>query len=171
MTHSRWTAPFPVLSAVLAAWLLVAMPAVAGPFEDAGAAYDRGDFTTAASLFRPLAEKGDAQSQFSLGVMYVLGQGVAPDYAQAADWFGRAADRDMADAQYNLAVLYANGQGVPQNYVEAHKWFNLAAARFPDSAKEKRDSAERNLEIVAEKMTPEQLAEARRLAQAWEPKS
>ena len=160
-----------VLGAAIATFLLVAASALAGQFEDAVAAYGRGDYAVAADLFRPLAEKGDAASQFSLGVIYVLGQGVQQDYAQAAAWFGRAADRDMADAQFNLGLLYANGQGVPQNYVEAHKWLNLAATRYADSAKEKRDNAERNLEVVAARMTPAELAEARRLAQEWQPKS
>ena len=56
--------------------------------------------------------------------------------------------------------MYANGEGVPQDYVQAHKWFDLAASRGIDAARNKRD-------IVGERMTPEQIAEAQRLAREW----
>jgi hypothetical protein len=39
----------------------------AGPFDDAGAACQRGDYETALRLLRPLAERGDNYAQFSLG--------------------------------------------------------------------------------------------------------
>jgi hypothetical protein len=40
--------------------------AVAGPFEDAVAAYKHGDYATALRLLRPLAEQGNARAQFNL---------------------------------------------------------------------------------------------------------
>jgi hypothetical protein len=58
--------------------------------------------------------------------------------------------------------MYANGQGVPQDYVAAHMWLNLAAAQGNANASESRD-------IVANRMTPEQIAEAQRLAREWTP--
>ena len=39
--------------------------AVAGPFEDGVAAYDRGDYATALRLWRPLAEEGNPDAQAS----------------------------------------------------------------------------------------------------------
>ena len=53
--------------------------------------------------------------------------------------------------------MYANGQGVPQDYVLAHMWFNLAAAQGNEDGKKNRD-------IVAKRMTSEQIAEAQKLA-------
>jgi TPR repeat protein len=50
-----------------------------------------------------------------------------------------------------------------QDYVEAHKWFNLAAAGGNLNAAGNRD-------WLAKKMTPDQLAEAQRLAREWKPK-
>ena len=60
--------------------------------------------------------------------------------------------------------MYSDGQGVPQNYVEAHKWFNVAASHFPASEAENRDHAVNARDAVAAKMTPEQIAEAQKLA-------
>jgi uncharacterized protein len=48
----------------------------AGPFEDADAAYFKGDYATALRLLRPLAEQGHAGAQNRLGAMHATGKGV-----------------------------------------------------------------------------------------------
>ena len=58
--------------------------------------------------------------------------------------------------------MYAEGEGVPQNYIQAHMWLNLAGARGDEDARKARD-------LVKDKMTPEQIAEAQRLASVWKP--
>ena len=145
-------------------------PAAAGPFEDADAAYERGDFATATRLWRPLAEQGLAAAQFNLALMYDKGRGVPQDYVQVVKWYRLAADQGLAAAQSNLGTRYDEGRGVPQDYVQAHKWFNLAASQYPASEKERRDIAVKNRDIVAAKMTPAQIAEAQKLAREWKPK-
>ena len=60
--------------------------AFGGQFEDATAAYERGDYATAFRLMKPLAEKGDAKAQHNLGVMYDYGRGVPQDYTKALKW-------------------------------------------------------------------------------------
>ena len=154
------------MNAVLVA-LAVALgltgPVAAGPYEDAEAAYDKGDFATALRLWRPLAEQGDALAQSNLGIMYAKGEGVPQDYAAAVKWYRLAADQGHASAQSNLGAMYDNGQGVPQDYVQAHKWWNLAAVAGDKDAIKSRD-------LVAGKMTPAQIAEAQKLAREWKPK-
>src|ERR1700693_5619826 len=69
----------PTLRTMAAAWFVLATLAgtvVAGPFEDAISAYDRGDNATALRLLRPLAEEGHADAETSLGEMYDNGNGV-----------------------------------------------------------------------------------------------
>ncbi|WP_417433089.1 sel1 repeat family protein [Hoeflea sp.] len=73
-----------------------------------------------------------------------------------------AADKGLADAQAKLGYSYSTGEGVPQDYALAHMWFNLAAAQGADKAAENRD-------IVAKKMTRDQIAEAQRMAREWKP--
>ena len=65
--------------------MLMAMggAAFAAPLEDAFAAYRRGDYATALRLWHPLAEQGDAEAQFHLGVLYESGQGVLRNDAEA----------------------------------------------------------------------------------------
>ncbi|MBC8286952.1 MAG: sel1 repeat family protein [Nitrospinae bacterium] len=112
------------------------------------------------------AEKGIAEAQYTLGVMYANGQGVSQNHKEAAKWYGLAAaqgytaktniynlakknvpqalkvlmgdaEKGIVDAQYTLGMMYANGQGVPQDYKEAVKWYKLAANRGSRQAKTK----------------------------------
>lgn len=107
--------------------VVCAAPAVAGPFEDAKVAYDKGDYATALQLYRPLAERGNPRAQSNLGVMYARGQAVPQDYQQAVFWYRKAADQDNAIAQFNLGVMYDEGRGVPQDFVQATAWYRKAA--------------------------------------------
>ena len=144
-------------------------PAVAGPYEDGFSAYARDDYATAATIFRKLAEQGNAKAQYWLGIMYFKGRGVPQDHAQSFAWFRKAAERGHDIAQFELGIMYDRGPGVPQDYVQAHKWFNLAASNFRESEKADRDKAAKRRDELAAKMTPAQIAEAQRLMREWKP--
>ena len=113
----------------------MAQGAHAGPYEDGWAAFTRGDYATALSLWRPLAARGNANAQGFLGLMYGNGQGVPQDYKEAARWYGLAAAQGDANAQFNLGLLYYGGRGVVQDYKEAVKWFRLHLRRLRPSAR------------------------------------
>ena len=91
------------------------------------AAYRLGDYATALQEFKPLAERGDARAQASLGFMYLFGRGVPQNHAEAAKWFRKAAEQGFAGAQCTLGLMYDKGQGIPQDYAEALKWYRKAA--------------------------------------------
>ena len=76
---------------------------------------------------RRLAEQGDADAQFNLGVMYANGEGVPQDEAEAVRWYRLSADQGNAFAQYDLGFRYAIGLGVPQDEAEAVRWYRLSA--------------------------------------------
>jgi TPR repeat protein len=162
-------------------------------------ANSRGDYATALHEWRPLSEQGDALAQYNLGVLYRKGRGVQQDDVQARQWYAKAAAQGHAKAQFNLGTLYFNGEGVPKDYqqalrwfrlaadqgealaqtkiaimydegegvpkniVQAHKWYSLAARNGDKPAPQLRD-------LIANKMTPAQIAEAQKLAQEWKPK-
>ena len=111
---------------------------------------------------RTQAAQGDVQAQVELGFRYKHGEGVPKDYATAQGWYEKAAAQGDATAQLNLGVLYADGLGVPQDYMRAYMWFNLAAAHpRGDTQKSAADQRDK----VAGRMTPAQIAEAKRLTQ------
>src|ERR1035441_824103 len=105
------------LSSSLALPLFLALRISAADFSAGLSAYQKKDYAAAVKEWRPLAEKGDAPSQFNLGLMYVDGLGVPQDYNQALSWFERSAQQDYAKAQLNLGAMYASGKGVKRDLV------------------------------------------------------
>ena len=106
-------------------------------YGDSQAGFDaanRGDFATALREWKPLAEAGDANAQYNLGVMYSKGEGVLQDYKEAVKWYLLAAEQGDANAQFNLGVMYRKGEGVLQDDKEAAKWYLLAAEQGYASA-------------------------------------
>ena len=62
--------------------------------------------------------------------------------------------------------MYGEGLGVPQDNLAAQMWLSLATARISEDA---RDAVITARDAIAEEMTPEQIAEAERLARDWRP--
>jgi V8-like Glu-specific endopeptidase len=154
-----------LLRRILTALLMLAAvvgTAVGDTFDDALAAYQKGDYAIALQLFRALADDGREDAQYNLGFMYFSGKGVAQDYAEAANWYRLAADQGFARSQYALGSMYFNGWGVRQDYILAFMWFDLSAARGHQAAVSARDN-------VAKQMTPAQIAEAQNRAGGWRP--
>jgi TPR repeat protein len=75
-------------------------------------------------------------------------------------WLPRKAARSPSPF---LGVMYANGMGVAGSSVRAHLWFNLAARRG-------NAAAAKNLEIIAGRMTSQQIDKALGLAAEWQAK-
>ena len=125
------------------------------------------DFKEASKWYKLSAKQGYAPAQNNLGVRYEKGEGVTQDYKEAVKWYKMAAEqRDSiliaATAQKNLGGMYVNGKGVAQDNIQAHKWLNIAAANGNKDGRERRD-------IVEKRMTPDQIAEAQKLARNWKP--
>jgi TPR repeat protein len=143
--------------------VLLAGPVAAGPFEDGLSAYNRQDYATALRTWRPLADQGDSRAQHNLGYMYENGKGVPKDNVQAVTWYRLAAEQGEPHAQTNLGYMYASGKGVPKDDVLAYMWSNLGAAEGIETAAKNRDT-------YAVRMSHNQIAEAQRLSREWKPK-
>jgi TPR repeat protein len=144
--------------------------------DELGWFYDMGwgvpmDRARAQKLYRLAAEQGYAPAQFRVGYTYTV-KGDGQDFIEAAKWFRKAAEQGDGDAQFQLGILYYHGNGVPKDNVQAYMWFSLAAARgitgFPDLPSE--DRRDWVIKLPSE-MTPDQIAEAQRLAREWKPTS
>ena len=140
------------------------------------------NYKEAAKWFGLAAERGNADAQYWLGSLYRTGKGVPEDvmkglefivkaagqgHAKAIGWIRTHADRGATLAQYFLASMYLTGEGLPQDAVLAHMWLNLAAAKFPPG--ELRELAANDRDGLSKIMTPDQIAEAQRLAREWKP--
>ncbi len=123
-------------------------------------AYRDGEYPKAFDDFLPLANNGDPESQYYLGLMYAKGQAVPQDAIMAVSWYQKAADQGHPLAQNNLGFMYGQGSGVKQNFVQAHMWYSLAAAAGTVLSEENRS-------LLALKMTSRQITEGQRLAREW----
>ena len=123
-------------------WLVFwASPSIAldNPYKKAVDAYKNEDYETSHNLILPLAEKGFAQAQYNLGVMYFNGKGVVKNYSNAIKWWNLAADQGNDKAQYTLGLMYEEGKGVKKNLKTAKTWFQLASNQGLAKARKKLD--------------------------------
>jgi len=158
------------LVSILAALVMLVStvtPSWPSSLSDGAGAFRRGDYVTAFRKLRPLAERGQAEAQAILALMYQQGSGVPQDAVLAAHWYLSAAEQGHVGAQYQLGLLYDKGHGVPPSAVIAYKWLNLAAAR---AEPREREYYVRIRDAVASKLDAEQLAQAQWLATSWVPK-
>jgi len=136
---------------------------------------------------RQIAEHGDAEAQYLLGVCYDRGGGVPQDYNEAVRWYRLAAEQGFVPACCSIGVCYARGEGVAKNYRVAAEWLHIAAEKgvaeaqmylglcfssdrdFPKdyvqayawyklAANQKADGANSFLVALEAKMTPEQVS-------------
>ena len=178
---------------------LASSVAGAADFANGLDALDRGDYGTALKEFKPLAEAGNARAQYRLGIMYAMGLGLARDYRQAVNWLRKSATQGNAHAQDDLGVLYDFGRGVPADPKEASRWFRKAAEQGGGAAQFNLASlyeqgrgvpmdpveafawadaatqfgelrAQRLLDSIARKMTPEQIDQAQQRAKQYRQK-
>lgn len=113
----------------------------AAALEDGHTAYDAKHYKQAYTLWKPLADQGNADAQYNLGLLFMNGLGVKKDERMALMWFIRAGQQGLADAQYNAGVMFYLGKGVYPSYITAVKWWKLAAAK-------NHPNAENNLAVM-----------------------
>jgi len=69
-------------------------------------------------------------------------------------------------APYMLGYRYLAGDGVPQDYVRAYAWLSISVVRHSEAGGY---GAKITKDIVADRLTPAQMAEAQKLSsELWE---
>jgi len=186
--------PTKILVTILS--LMLASISWSADFAAGQEAYNTADYQAAFDNWLPLAESGDADSQYSMGLLYANGFGVPLDDDLALKWYLLAADQGHGPAMCNIAVMHANGWGVPQSDEEAFNWYSLAAEqgvtpaqaalatmysngfgvsqddiqayKWYTIASELGDlNAPTKRDYITSRMSAEQIAEAELLANAW----
>ncbi|MDE0049649.1 MAG: SEL1-like repeat protein [Rhodospirillales bacterium] len=117
------------VAALLVALATDAYSASAQTLEEIRAAHELGDYKTAHRGFRALAERGNVDAQFRLGLMYGSGEGGPENDAEAVKWLHRAAGRGHPRAQLALGMRHWKGDGVRQDYIQAKALLGRAAAQ------------------------------------------
>ena len=118
------------------------------------------------------AESGDAAAQFNLGVLYDSrlddnGYAIEGNRAEAMKWLLAAAEQGLPRAQSKLAEMYASGRATPEDFIYACAWFLLATTNLRGIHRHRARSGYAHISL---RLTPAQLARAKRLARDWRPK-
>jgi uncharacterized protein len=119
------------------------------------------DHAMARNWWEKAAAQGHPNAQNNLGLMYFDGRGVPQDHTKAREWYEKAAAQNDVNGQYNLGLMYEYGNGMPRDDVRAYMWYSLVAAHLLEPNMLAAEESDR----VARRMTPAQVAEAKRLAQ------
>ncbi len=97
-------------------------------FEDGMNALLEGNFAEAYCQWKPLAQRGHAESQYNLGWLYANGNGLNVDVDEALRWWQAAAKQGHADAQFAIGLAFITGEGgLKKDVNSAVLWFLRAA--------------------------------------------
>lgn len=113
----------------------------------------------AIELLEKAAERGDKVASYFLAFHFRRNTYPPPDYQKARYWIQKLAEQGSIEEQYELGRLYEQGLGGPVDKVKAYMWYQLASLGLKEAY-----TARDRLEI---KMTPAQIAEAKRLVREW----
>lgn len=119
------------------------------------------------------AERGDAEAQFNLAIMYENGlldsRYVAEgSRVEAVRWLLAAAEQGLARAQVKLAEIYAGEADMPDGSVKACEWYLLATRGLRGVHLQQAQSAYQRTAIH---LAPVQIAEVLRFVQGWKAKA
>jgi len=101
-------------------------------FEVALEAARSGNYEAAFTAWLPLAQGGDREAQYNIGLMYRRGDFVAQDDVEAARWFLEAAELGLPIAQCQMGYMFANGYGLSKDLLKGAQWSGLSAKNGSD---------------------------------------
>lgn len=90
---------------------------------------DENEFNTGESLsdLIDLADKGNADAQFTVGKIFYDGERVNADYDRAFMWFRKAALKGHAEAMYYIGRCYNQGFGVDYDFAKGDEYYRKSA--------------------------------------------
>lgn len=128
----------------------------------------KSDYAEALKWYRKAAEQGNAEGQWAMFFMYGNGCGVPIGTIESRKWLRKAAEQGHVGAQLQMGVDFWQGLGgVEKDPVQAYLWLSLAAASGDG---EDAKTGANGRDAVAEEMTPEQIAAAKKLISTWKAK-
>lgn len=91
-------------------------------------AYDKGEFKSVIKIATPMAERGNPDFQYLLGITYDDDEYPFRDTKRAIDWLSLAAEKKHEFAQFQLGYIYDQGcEDIKPSYENAVKWYELSS--------------------------------------------
>jgi len=141
--------------------------------------YQQGQYDIAKKMWKPMAENGDCDAEYALGLLYFNGLSVRKNRSTALEWWGRAAEQAQPQALNSVGVVYSHlrvayttldckkGCGEAKNLITAYKWFGLAIEYGPPREVK---FAQKSLDLISSQMTDVEVDGAKIMIEEWEPK-
>ena len=90
------------------------------------------DEAKAVQWYTKAAESGDAEAQYNLGLMIVIGEGTEKDLKKGIRWMEQAVANGYELSAHVLSIIYREGMyGIKPNRAKAASW-NKKAGSFKD---------------------------------------
>lgn len=90
------------------------------------------DEAEAVRWYTKAAERGDAEAQYNLGLMVLIGEGTEKDLKKGIGWMEQAAANGYELSAHVLSIIYREGMyGVKPSRAKAASW-NKKAGSFKD---------------------------------------
>ena len=137
--------------------------------------YDRGDYVAAKEIWDRLAEVGDCDAEYRLGLLRIEGRAVVADLDVARGWWERAANKgqpraqlavgDLSNSDNSYTRFYCTPDSCRKDAAAAYKWYLLA----DKTAKYETDKqyVSKVLPRIRATLTLDERQEGERLAAEW----
>ncbi len=96
-------------------------------YQQAFSEYQNQNFHLAENIWLELANQGDINAQYALGVMHTRKETEKASAKKAFKWFQKAASKGHTTAMFNVGVAYWDGRGIAQDREEALLWWEKSA--------------------------------------------
>ena len=133
--------------------------------------YDRGrlafqgkDYTLAYSIWKNLAENGDAEAAFRLSEMYIYSEGVPQDYSQSTKWLLMSSEYGHGDAQCKLANRYETRLCVEKNIFKSYVW-RWRCLHNKKTSRRVRYQADKDMSSISKYLSREEIKQVKHATQ------
>ncbi|MFV1985239.1 MAG: tetratricopeptide repeat protein [Thiohalomonadales bacterium] len=113
-------------------FIIIISPPISGhtdTLSDGFKAFEKKNYKQAYKIWKPLADAGNADAQYNIGLLLKNGKGVTHDHRKALFSFLAAAKQGHAEAQYNAGMMFRLAQGISRSNKDAVIWWQRAAAQ------------------------------------------
>jgi len=91
-----------------------------------GMGVDKADAAKTIQYYRKSCDMGYQEGCISLGMRYILGQGIKQNYSKGIDLYKKACNLGHSDGCNNLGFMYEIGEGVKIDLATAKKFYSKA---------------------------------------------
>lgn len=126
-------------------------------------------YSEALLWYQKAADHGHALATNNLAYLYDHGLGVPQSRKKGHELYMKSANLGWAEAMFNLANMYGAGQLGEVDYYKAYVWCSRSGKYVESGWREVKKRSSQCLKYLNNKLSSEQIAQARKEAESWTP--